>query len=127
MYKYFLIIFVPMAICINDTTQKVFTNVQYCASDYSIGTNTTASIIIRVQEIESGRTMQGTYPNSTNRFVLSTTFFNSFNTYIIECFDSNLVPLKWTYDAIEYDSYKVKFLKMADEDCDNYNVTVNIG
>ena len=115
-----------MGICITDESQKTF-KVQYCASDYSVGTNTTSEVIIRVEEIESGRTMQDTFSNVNDRFSLSTNFFNSFNTYVLKIYDTDLNELKWTFDAVGYDSYKVSFIKMSDEDCGNYIETVNIG
>lgn len=116
-----------MSICVTDTTQKVFYNVQYCASEYSIGTNTETTLTIRVTEVESGRTQQEDYTSTSDRFTLATTFFSSFNTYVIECFNSDGEQQSWTHGTAEYGSYKVHFKKMSEEDCSNNDSPVNIG
>lgn len=116
-----------MSVCVDDELQQKFYNVTACADNYSIGVNTDAELIIRVTEVESGRMLEDTFTNTSDRFILSTAFFNSFNTFRFECFDTANVPSTWTYEGIQYDSYLVTFRNKKKEDCEQTTGTVNIG
>ena len=112
--------------CLTDSSKRTFTNIAYCTTNYSLGTSDESTLTIRLTEVESGRVAEiEDVANASDRFIFDTTFFNPYNTFTIEVFDSEGEQVRL---ASEYDSYEVHFKAIKDNEGDPVTqTTVNIG